>query len=149
MSSNEQSSYLGSLEFFQICNCLTKVIVNLNKLVTKISFLNFPEIDKELMLSYLHIECLQQSNFCEKVIETYCTNFDFPKKNTEQELKFYLNYYLGFVLDGLYFLDYSFTMPALKQEDGKTFAVKSFEKSNEILKNIEQIINNKKGAALN
>lgn len=147
MSNNEQSSYLRSLDFFQICNCLTKVIVSLNKLITKISFLDFPEIDKKLMLSYLHVECLQQSNFCEKIIETYCPNFDPPEKNTEDELKFYLNYYLGFVLDGLYFLDYSFTMPDLKLKDEKNCAVKSFEKSYEILKNINQIINNEKRAS--
>lgn len=134
------SSYLRSLEFLQICTCMTKVIANLNKLITKTAYLTFPEIDKELMLSYLHDECLEQSNFCEIAIETYCPGFDLPMENAEDELKFYLNYYLSFVLDGLYYLDYALTKTDSKRADGKRFALQSFEKSSEMLENIVKII---------
>lgn len=134
------SSYLRSLEFLQIYACMTRVIANLNKLIAKTTYLAFPEIDKELMLSYLHDECIEQSNFCEIVIETYCPGYDLPMENTEEEFKFYLNYYLGFVLDGLYYLDYSLTKSDLERDDGKKFALQSFEKSYEMLENIEKII---------
>lgn len=140
MSSKKQSSYLKCLEFFEINYCLTKVIVSLNKLITKSTYLSFPEIDKELMLSYLHDECLKQSKFCEQVVEIYCPDIDLPKKNVDDKFKFYLNYYLGFVLDGLYYLDYYFTKPALNYGDGVKFALKSFEKSNKILENLKVLI---------
>lgn len=134
------SSYSHSLEFIQICACMTKVIANLNKLITKTTYLAFPEVDKELMLSYLHDECVEQSNFCEIAIETYCPGFDLPMEKTEDEFKFYLNYYLGFVLDGLYYLDYALTKSDFERDDGKRFAFQSFEKSSEMLENIVKII---------